>query len=169
MKTWLQSILLFRNDKQQIVTNGYPYLRVDSITCCTVNGLDVQALLDPLEEDLNLPSFSIQLCNSDCVNREVICEEAIDLSVSKVLIYNKSKIIMVLLRSIKSCKLYRFIGDKFRLSINLPRLSNCVQHIILGSGDKPHMLLMKMLIERVKLHIAFIHKIVGIDTTSTHP
>lgn len=36
MKTWHQSILLLRDDKQQVVTNGYPYLRVDSIVDCTV-------------------------------------------------------------------------------------------------------------------------------------
>ena len=106
MKTRLQSILLLRDDKQQVVTNGYPYLRVDSIAGCTVQGLDVQVLLDPLEEDLNLPSFSIQLCNSDCINREVISEESIDFSVYKVLIYNKSEVVWILLRSIKSCKLY---------------------------------------------------------------
>ena len=82
MKAWLQSILLLRDDKQQVVTNGYPYLRVDCIAGCTVKGLDVQVLFDPLEEDLNLSSFSIQLCNSDYVNREVVCEEPIDLSVS---------------------------------------------------------------------------------------
>ena len=82
MKTWLQSILLLRNDKQQVVTNGYPYLRVDSILGCTIKGLYMQMLLDPLEEDLNLPSFSMQLCNGDCVNREVVRKEAIVLSAS---------------------------------------------------------------------------------------
>ena len=56
MKTWLQSILLLRDDKQQVVTNGYPYLRVDSIAGCTVKSLDVQVLLDPLEEVMR--SFS---------------------------------------------------------------------------------------------------------------
>ena len=55
MKAWLQSILLLRDDKQQVVTNGYPYLRVDSIAGCAVKGLDMQMLLDPLEEDLYLP------------------------------------------------------------------------------------------------------------------
>ena len=44
MKTWLQSILLLRDDKQQVVTNGYPYLRIDSIAGCTVKGLDVRVL-----------------------------------------------------------------------------------------------------------------------------
>ena len=101
MKTWLQSILLLRDDKQQVVTNGYSYLRVDSIAGCAVKGLDMQMLLDPLEEDLNLPSFSIQFCNSNCVNREVVREEPIYLSVSKAFIYNKSEVIRILLRSIK--------------------------------------------------------------------
>lgn len=50
-----------------------------------------------IKEDLYLPSFSIQLCNSDCVNREVVSEEPIDLSVSKVLIHNKSEIVRILL------------------------------------------------------------------------
>lgn len=165
MKAWLQSILLLRDDKQQVVTNGYPYLRVDSIAGCAVKGLDMQMLLDPLEEDLYLPSFSIQLCNSDCVNREVVSEEPIDLSVSKVLIHNKSEIVRILLRSIKSCQMYRLIGDKSRLSVNFSRLGNCIQHIVLGSGNKPCVVLMKVLIERIKLHIAFIQKIVAFATT----
>ena len=162
MKAWLQSILLLRDDQQQVVTNGYQYQRVDSIAGCAVKGLDMQVLLDLLEKDLYLPSFSIQLCNSDCVNREVICEEPIDHSVSKALIHNKSKIVRILLGSIKSCQLYRLIGDKPRLSVNFSRLGNCIQHIVLGSGNKPCVVLMKVLIERFKLHIAFIQKIVGI-------
>lgn len=162
MKAGLQSILLLRDDKQQVVTNGYPYLCVDSIAGCTIKGLYMQVLLDSLEEDLNLPSFLIQLCNSDCINREVISVGSIDCIVSKVLIHNKTNIVGELLRSIKSCKLYRLIGDKSRLSINFPRLCNCVQHIILGSGDKQRVALKKALIARVKLHIAFIHEIIGI-------
>ena len=62
MKAWLQSILLLRDDKQQVVTNGYPYLRVDSIAGCAVKGLDMQMLLDPLEEDLYLPLCASPFC-----------------------------------------------------------------------------------------------------------
>ena len=100
MKTWLQSILLLCDDKQQIVTNGYPCLRVDSILGCTIKGLDMQMLLNTLKEDLNLSSFSIQLSNTDCVNREIIREESVNLTVTKVPIYNMSKIIRKLLKSI---------------------------------------------------------------------
>ena len=78
------------------------------------------------------------------------------------ILYNKPEVVRILLRSIKSCKSYCLIGDKSCLSINFPRLCNYVKHIILGSGEKPRVVLMKVLIERVKFHIALIHKIVGI-------
>ena len=55
----MEIILFLCDDKQQIVTNGYSYLRVDSIFGCTVKGLDIQMLFNPLKESLNLPSFSI--------------------------------------------------------------------------------------------------------------
>jgi hypothetical protein len=50
MKSWFQSLLLLRDDKQQIVTNGYPYLRIDSILGCAVEGFNMQVLLDPFEK-----------------------------------------------------------------------------------------------------------------------
>ena len=50
MKTWNQTIPLFRNDEQKIVANGYPDLRVDCVLGGSVEGLDVQMLLDPLEK-----------------------------------------------------------------------------------------------------------------------
>ena len=49
MKTWLQSILLLRDDKQQVGTNSYPYLRVDSIAGCTVCGEYEQKLRERME------------------------------------------------------------------------------------------------------------------------
>ena len=50
MKTWLQPILPLRNDEQQVVTNGYPDLRVDGVHGCAIESLDVQMLFDPFEE-----------------------------------------------------------------------------------------------------------------------
>ena len=48
MKARLQSILLFRDDKQQVVTNGYPYLRVDSIAGRTVISCIVSSEISPV-------------------------------------------------------------------------------------------------------------------------
>ena len=80
MKTRFQSRLFLCGNKQQVVTNGYSYLRVDSIAGCIVKDLDMQVLFDPLEKDLNLPSIPIEFCNSNCINQEVIQDEMIDLT-----------------------------------------------------------------------------------------
>lgn len=50
MKAWFQSILFLCYNKQQIVTDGYPDLRVNSIPGGAIEGLDVQVLLNPFEE-----------------------------------------------------------------------------------------------------------------------
>ena len=63
MKTWLQSILLLRNDKQQVVTNGYPYLRVDSIVGCTVKGLDVQVLIERIKFHIAFIHKIVGICH----------------------------------------------------------------------------------------------------------
>ncbi len=64
MKTWIQSILLLGNNKQKVATDSYPYLRVDSVLGRSIEGLDVQVLLDPFEEQLNLPPLSVKFGNS---------------------------------------------------------------------------------------------------------
>lgn len=79
-------------------------------------------LFDPLEEGLNLSSFSIKFGNGYCVNREVFCEEAIDLAITNIFIHNEPEIVRILPVSIKSDKLYRLIVYKSHLSINLSGL-----------------------------------------------
>ena len=41
---------LLSDDKQQVVTDGNPYLYEDRIPCRSKERLDVQVLLNPLEE-----------------------------------------------------------------------------------------------------------------------
>ena len=59
MKTWNKTITLLRDDEQKVVANGYPDLRVDGILGRSVKGLDVQMLLNPLEEKIDLPAFTV--------------------------------------------------------------------------------------------------------------
>lgn len=73
MKTWNQTISLLRNDEQKIVANGYPDLRVDRVLDGSIEGFDVQMLLDPLEEQLDLPALAVQFRDGQRVfNRKVI-------------------------------------------------------------------------------------------------
>ncbi len=48
-----QLVLLTGASPFSVVANGYPDLRVNGVLGGSVEGLDVQVLLDPLEEQLN--------------------------------------------------------------------------------------------------------------------
>ena len=162
MKAWIQSTLLLGNDKQKVVTDGYPYLREDCIHSRTVERLDVEMLLDPLEEDLNLPPFAVEFSDGNRLQSEVIGQEAIDSAVPKVLIDNKSEIIGVLSGSVISGKPDCLIGDKAGLRINFSAIHNLILHVVFGPSNEPRMRLMEMGVERIKLDIAFIHEIVSV-------
>ncbi len=65
--------------------------------CQSQESLDVQMLLDPFENQLNLPAFTVQFRNSERVfNCEVVEQEVIDFSDLKVFIYNKSQRVGIL-------------------------------------------------------------------------
>lgn len=51
-------IHLQSNNKQQVVTDGNPYLCEDCILGRPIERLDVQVLLDPFEERLDSPALS---------------------------------------------------------------------------------------------------------------
>ena len=85
METWIQSILLLGNNKQKVVTDGYPFLCKGCIHSRSVEGFDVQVLLDPFE-DLNLPYFAMQFSDGYRLQSEVVGQEPIDCTVPKVLI-----------------------------------------------------------------------------------
>lgn len=84
MKTWNKTISLLCNDEQQIVANGYPDLCVNGVLGCSVEGFYIQMLFDPFEEQLNLPTFTVQFRNGQRIfNREVVGQEVVDLARSK--------------------------------------------------------------------------------------
>ena len=162
MKAWLQSILLFRDDKQQVVTNGYPYLGVDCISGCSIESLNMQMLFDPFEENLNLPSLPVKFRNGNRVNSKLVCKKAVDFAIPEVLVHNEPEIVWILTGSVISGEPDSLVGDKSSLMVDLPGLDNLKQHVVLGSCDKPSVIQMEMIVEGVKLHIPFIHQIIGI-------
>ena len=160
MKTWIQSLLLFCNDNQKVVAVGYPYLREDCIHSRSIEGFDVQVLLDPFVNNLNLPSFAIKFSDGYRLQSEVVGQESIDGAVPKVLIDNESEIVGVLPGGVIASESYGLIGDKSSLRINLSILQYLILHVVFGSGHEPRMHLMEMGIERIKLDISLIHEIV---------
>ena len=70
MKTWNKTISLLCNDEQQIVANGYPDLRVNGVLGCSVEGLNMQMLFDPFEEQL--------ICQRSRYSSAMVCGSSIE-------------------------------------------------------------------------------------------
>lgn len=128
MKTWVQHIMFLRNDKQKIVTDSYPYLCTrflgGSIEC-----LYVQMLLYPFEEQLNLPSFPVQLGNGQYLKPEIIDKETVNCIYAEAFIHNKSKKIVMLLGNKCTNQFNGFIREKSGRLIYLSTINYVVKHI----------------------------------------
>jgi hypothetical protein len=71
----LQVELLFENGDQEINGDGDPNLDLNAVGRSTEEAFDAQVLLDPFEEELDLPSAAINLSNGQRRQKEVVCEE----------------------------------------------------------------------------------------------
>lgn len=154
-------IHLQSNNKQQIIADGYPYLRKNCILCCSIELLDMQVLLDPFEERLDSPTLLVEFCNGNCWKDKVISQESIHNVLSIVFICNQSQYVWIFLGSKQTSETDCFIRDNTSLSINLSCLENIVLHIILCSGNKVCMLLLKDSEQPIKIDISVIHKVIG--------
>ena len=160
MKTLGNIETLLRNDKQQVVANGYPYLRIDGVLGCAIEGLDVKMLLDPFEEEFNLPPLTVEFSDSKRIfDGKVVGQEAIKLPSFKVLIYNESERIGILSGRVISNKSDGFIGKNTRSFVNIPRLKNFVDHVVFGSSNEVGAFLVKILVEFLERNIALIYQV----------
>ena len=64
--------------QEQVVEHGDPDLGHDSIAGSAEKGFDLEVLLDPFEEDLNLPTLAIDFSDGTGGEMEVVGEEAIE-------------------------------------------------------------------------------------------
>lgn len=162
MKTWLQHIPFLSYDQQQVITYGNPYLCEDGIHGGAIEGFYVKMLLYPFEEQFDLPSFSIQFGNRQSLQLEVIRQKPINDSGAKIFIDNESECVRILVGGYCSRQSYSLVRDKSCIRVNLSALQNLIYHIILCPGNKVGVVEMKVLVERIKPHIALVHQIVRV-------
>lgn len=66
---------LFETGHEKVGADGDPNLGSDSIVGCAEEGLDPQVLLDPFEEEFDLPSALVDQRDSQCRDRKVVGKE----------------------------------------------------------------------------------------------
>lgn len=68
----IQMQTFLRNRDQQVGRYGNPYLRLDGVLAGAEEDLDTQVLLDPFEEQFDLPALAIQVGDQLQLEREVV-------------------------------------------------------------------------------------------------
>ena len=64
--------LFFHNRDQNVDGNGDPHLRFDGVLAGPIERFDSKMLLDPLEEQFDLPSGLVELANGQRRQRQVV-------------------------------------------------------------------------------------------------
>lgn len=87
---FLLNIIDFAGNKQkQIVAYGNPNLCEYCILAGSEERFYAQMLLYPLEEQLYLPAFTVQLCNRNCLMKKIVRQKAVDIACGEVLVNDK--------------------------------------------------------------------------------
>ena len=119
-------------------------------------------LLQPLEEQLDLPALAAQLRDGERVfNRKVVGQEAIDLSGLKVLIHNKSQCVRILSGRIITSDPDGLVGKDTGSFVEQPGLNDLVGHVVFGACDKVDSLMLEVLVKFLKGDIAPVHQVEG--------
>jgi hypothetical protein len=67
--------LLADDGNQHVDADRHPYLSLDGVRRRAREGLDLQVLFDPLEEELYLPAALVELGDDECRQAEVVGEK----------------------------------------------------------------------------------------------
>lgn len=114
-------------------------------------------MFNPLE-DFNLSSLAIKIGDSARLGFEVVGKKSVGPLFSKGLIDNESKVIRILSSYIVSSGIDSLVRYKVSMRIHLSTLKDFILHVVLGSCNKPDMLLMKMSVTKIKLYITFVKR-----------
>ena len=152
---------LLGNDQLQVVTDSNPYLCKDRILRRSEERLDMQVLLNPLEERLNLPALPIKFCYSKRINNEVVGQKSVHIVRGKVFIYNHAHHLWIVLGDKLSSEPDTLVADKTCMHIYFPFLHDLKMHVVLRPCDEVCLPEMEEVVESPEVQITLVHQIVG--------
>ena len=144
-------IYLLCNDKQQIITNGYPYLCVHSILCRSKERFDIQVLLYPFKEEFDLPSFSVKFRYSKCRQVEVIGQKSIYvvLTFCVVFVDYESHCIRIVLGNHRTGKFNCLVTNQTGLLIDFMPFYNFESHVVFSPCNIESISFLKAVIKTI--------------------
>ncbi len=127
---------LLNNGNQHVGGNGAPDLRLDGVLAVAQKLLDAQVLLDPFEEQLDLPAAFVQSCNGQGRQACVVGQEDQSFLGFGVFESNTPQMLGVVLGGIVPIQRNGLIADDAAAPVHLGRVNPPGVHIAFGSGDK---------------------------------
>jgi hypothetical protein len=90
---------------------------------CTEECLDAKVLLNPLEEDLDLPTGLVELSDRFWSEREVVGQKYESLVCCRISEGDSAKLFRIIVARCNPCKRYGLIGDDTGASVDLVRVN----------------------------------------------
>jgi len=136
MKTIGQMQSFLGNGDQHVSADGDPDLRFDRVLVGAIKRLDAQVLLDPFEEQFDLPALSIQVRYQLGFERKVVGQKSYSLS-SVVLYHHASQCGGIVFAGIENCQYAGLIAHDVRVcSVHGVGVAPLELGIGLGTGDE---------------------------------
>ena len=149
--------LLFNDGNQHIRGDGAPDLRLHVLAVADET-LDAQMLLDPLEEQLDLPTALVQRGNGQCGQGGIVGEEHQRLAGFRVFEPDASQLLGIVLGDVETVQPDALVADDAGAAVGWHRVQSVRIHATLGAGHEECSGLMQR-IQACEIQIAAIHDV----------
>ena len=146
------------NGDEHVGGNGSPNLRLDRVIAVAQELLDAQVLLDPFEEQLDLPAVCVQ--GENCQGRQgrVVCQEDQRFLGFRILEAVTAQVLRVVLGNIVTVQSNGLIADDATAPVHFGRVHLPVVKIAFGSDHKEGACLVHLK-QASKVQLALVHDV----------
>ena len=132
----MQTKALANNSHQHINGDGDPDLRFDRILGGAIKGLDSKMLLDPFEEQFDLPSGLVQQCDGQSRFAEVVCQKYEFLARRRIGVPDATQGVGVAMMRVKAFQNNRLIETDAKTLLDRMGITALEPAVVFGSGDE---------------------------------
>ena len=137
-----------------------PDLGLDRVLAGAEERLDAQVLLDPFEEQLDLPTLSVQRTNSQCGQRQVVGQEFLSLAGIFVEIGDAAQYVWVTFAIDRAIETHLMVADVASEGVDPLAPHDLALQVVLGAGDKKGAGRVQP-IQSDKIDVGLVHDVVG--------
>src|SRR5690625_45375 len=148
----------FDDGDQHVHGDGNPNLRFHGVLACAIEALDSQVLLDPLEEQLDLPALPIQRGDGERGQLEVVGQKDQRLGAFGVAQADAAQVQRVMLGGVNAVERDGLIADQTGCAIDGSRIESARIEPHFGARDKEGAGLVQA-VQAAKVEIRSIHDV----------